>query len=107
MEVGYVDAIIEERKKAEEQRKHDEQTKDRSEFVDGFSIEELHKAFDAVCDLDNWKNPIKATVHMSLIDVTLRAIEFMTGTKGTVTGIMSSGRRVWIEAPGYYAGPCN
>jgi len=89
----------------EERRKT--QLINRSCLVDGFSIEELHKAFDAVCDLNNWKCAVKAEIHPSLLQVTLRAIEFMTGTKGTVTGVNPETGRIAIEAPGYYAGPCN
>jgi hypothetical protein len=92
---------------AHENEMRETQRVNRSCIVDGFSIEELHKAFDSVCDLTNWKYPVKAEIHPSLLQVTLRAIEFMTGTKGTVVSVNPETGRIGIEAPGYYAGPCN
>jgi len=76
-------------------------------FEDSIDVRrtELQDAFDSVTDANNWKNPINAWILKREVDITFKAIEYFTGTKGRI--IKESGAYVQIAADGYYGGPCN
>jgi hypothetical protein len=74
------------------------------EVVPGYTRTALKKAFDAVADPDDWKAPIEATIHQSMLDVTAKAIWFFTGTSCRERVRWNDGR-VAIEATGYRMGP--
>ena len=76
---------------------------EQEEVFRGFTLKELHDAFDKVKDPKDWKNPIRHTIDLSEINVTAAAIEFFTATDSTCQS--SKDRKVVIEAPGYYIGP--
>jgi hypothetical protein len=79
----------------------------------GYTDEELNAAFKRVQNPDHWKNPCDGIVCGRDLEVTLFAIEFFTGTTGTVTplytesAIYEGNRPYRVTAPGYRAGPCN
>ena len=69
---------------------------------DGYRLDELQRAFDAVADPTDWRNPIAARVSLARRDVTLAAIEFYTATKATVA---FRGRDCLVQSVGYRMGP--
>ena len=71
----------------------------------GYTIAEMEAAFKAVQDLVNWKAPINAVIERDKLDLTLRAIEFYTGTKGLWVPAGTDGSMVRVRAQGYAAGP--
>jgi len=62
---------------------------------------ELHEAFSAVQDRENWKRPIRATIPKTQVDVTRAAVIHFTGSVPIVTPC-PDGVHVEIEAAGYY-----
>jgi hypothetical protein len=71
---------------------------------EGFTIRELHAAFDLVKDADNWKNRINETARLETereIKAVEVAVTFFTGSVATVTPLGADTFR--IRAAGYYA----
>lgn len=67
----------------------------------GFDRDELQRAFDGVCDKDNWKNPIDAIVEVQDLSVVCSAIAFFAGGYPNVSRETCQYYRV--KSPGYYA----
>lgn len=70
----------------------------------GYTREELKNVFDCLCDHDDWKRPIRASIHANLLPTALVAVEFFTATKAKIEGSDKNGRFI-IVADGYRAGP--
>lgn len=72
--------------------------------VSGFTIAYLRHAFDAVCDKENWKNPVNAEIEDNMISATLVAIEFFTGSKARLkfVGRKDGVNKFKVWALGYY-----
>ena len=79
---------------------------DREALNGQYTVAELRAAWSLVENLDHWKEPVDAWVHSSMIGVVLDAIEFITGTKGTIAEVGENGR-IRVTAIGYRRGPCN
>lgn len=73
----------------------------RTTFERGYSLAELHAAFDLVKDRDDWKNRIDACVHPTFLPAVLVAVPFFTG--GPARVVVSEDGRIRVSAPGYYA----
>lgn len=69
----------------------------------GFTRDQLSRAFDLVCDPDDWKAEIHTLVPVEDRDVTVAAIEFYTGT-GVEIGPENQGH-VEVYSTGYRRGP--
>jgi hypothetical protein len=67
----------------------------------GYPIADLHAAFSAVCNQDNWKYPIDASVPADKLAITLVAIPFMCGGQCTVTP--DADGTFHVANAGYYA----
>jgi len=83
-----------------------------ADFMDYYTDEkvaELRDVFDRVCDPVNWKNPIRKWIWEEDFEITREAIMFFTATAPTIKKRepRPHSRMVYIEAPGYYAGPAN
>lgn len=72
----------------------------------GFTTIELQKAFLAVANDENWKNPIDRIVDESQVEILTAAIPWMTGTEATFLPANEPGK-IRVKADGYYLGPCN
>ena len=70
----------------------------------GFTIEQLKAAFDAMANPDDWKAPISALVKGEAVLLCVAAIEFYTGTDAQVALDVST-MTYAIESMGYRAGP--
>ena len=67
------------------------------------------KAFDQVCDPDDWKAEIDCVVPYQLANLYMQAIEFMTGVEPVGLGRVSMPRLddgYRITCIGYRRGPC-
>lgn len=62
------------------------------------------KAFDQVCDPNDWKGPIDCVVPYEVANIYMQAIEFMTGVKPA--GSMTETGMYRLRCVGYRAGPC-
>lgn len=70
----------------------------------------LHRAFDMVCDPEDWKAPIAAEVTLPEVDdgaIIAQAIAHFTATRPTVrlVGQNADGYRLSFTADGYRMGP--
>ena len=72
---------------------------------DGYSIDELTRAFEAVQDPSDWRNPIHNRVTYRNIDVTAKAIEYFTATRMRISDRSNRDGAVSITARGYRQGP--
>jgi hypothetical protein len=81
----------------------EQQRAERTQSVPGseYTQAELRAAYDLVCDPDNWKNPIDAWIHHSLIMIVQEAIMHFAGCQVEVVG--QAGRKLHVKAAGYYA----
>ena len=70
-------------------------------LLGGFTLEELHAAFDVVQNRENWKRPIRATIPKDRVEITRAAVIHFTGSVPIVTPC-PDGVHVEIEAAGYY-----
>ena len=74
----------------------------------GFTLAELKDAFDDVANAADWKGPIRATVGLDMLAVTLLAVEFFTATRCEIVRVSDVvAGAVEIRADGYRAGPAN
>lgn len=64
--------------------------------------EQLHEAFDKVCNPENWKLPIDATCTRADIDILSEAIVFFAGCRPTFEPIHGTDN-YRVRAVGYYA----
>ena len=69
---------------------------------DGFSVEELKAAFDAVCNKEDWRAPIDAEVSKGSLEITVSAITFYAATP---TRVSNTNNGFKIESIGYRDGP--
>ena len=69
--------------------------------VGSYTIWEMRKCFDNVCDDTNWKNPISCAVHHSLVDLTTESIKFFQGCSPEIVGIQPITGYVLIKSDGY------
>ena len=73
------------------------------------NAEVLRKAFDQVCDPNDWRGPIDALVPLTSSDIYVQAVEFMTATKPTLklSGHYGSDGHLMLrlQSVGYRAGP--
>ena len=77
---------------------------DPDQVVDGFTMLELHEAFELVQNRENWKAPIDATVTAATKrerDVIGRAVTFFTGSVAQFE--LVGFNRFRVRAAGYYA----
>tara|TARA_R110002051_G_scaffold304084_1_gene373263 strand:- start:666 stop:896 length:231 start_codon:yes stop_codon:yes gene_type:complete len=73
--------------------------------MSNYTHEELSKAFDSVCDPEDWKAPIRASVKYATHDFDLvkEAVEYFTAT--TVSFETGVSDELWVVADGYRMGP--
>lgn len=76
----------------------------RDELYDGYTMDELREAFDAVCDPTDWKGPIAATLPGEAVGLVVAAIKFFTATNPNVGRGVGPMRYV-VTSEGYRAGP--
>lgn len=73
----------------------------------GYAILDLHAAFNAVKNPENWKRRIVGLVSIRDIEITRRAAKFFAGSPLKVTyeepAHFGPDRRALVEGPGYYA----
>lgn len=69
----------------------------------GYPRSTLLKAFDVVCDPDDWRAPIDAEVAVEEVPVTVAAIEYFTATSVRVTRCHTD--RCRVRSVGYRSGP--
>jgi hypothetical protein len=77
-------------------------------FVKGIAsqhAELMRFAFNQICNPDDWKGPICATVTWDTANVYMQAVEFMTATKAACERFKDDPRLCNITSPGYRAGP--
>lgn len=75
----------------------------------GVLVADLHKAFDHVCNPDDWRAPIDAIVPVAELPLTVQAIGFYTGTGVKTNHAEISGciGEFWrVQSVGYRNGPC-
>ena len=70
----------------------------------GYTIAALREAFDAVCDPDDWKAPLCASVRGEAVMVAVAAIEFYVGETPKVS-LNTNTMRYLVESQGYRNGP--
>jgi len=70
---------------------------------DGRTIAELHKVMDAGQNTDDWKAPWAASVHHSMVQVVMQAVEFYHADKAVVVGIEPITGYVMMTGRGYQA----
>jgi len=80
------------------------QTTLTNSLLNGFTLDELEKAFDSVSNPEDWKAPIFAIVPGEAVLVIVEAIKFYTATVPTVS-LNTSTMEYYIESIGYRAGP--
>ena len=68
---------------------------------------ELKEAFELVQNAQHWKGPIEAVIPIEKRDVVEAAIPFYTATNAIFRPIQNNPARIYVEAPGYWAGPAN
>lgn len=64
------------------------------------------KAFDHVCDPNDWKAPIDCEVPWDVANIYMQAIEFMTGVKPTSEYVANYPAKARLICTGYRNGPC-
>jgi len=67
----------------------------------GFTVGELRRAFRLVAPIENWKDPIHATVDERYSAILKYAIPFMTGSTPVIIKIADG--KIRVQARGYYA----
>lgn len=81
-------------------------TSPADDLLGGYSEDELHRAFDAVANKENWKLPIAAVIDRDMLEVTCFAIMFFTGSIATTIPMQMLGGEAGkfsVTADGYYA----
>lgn len=81
------------------------------EATDGtFTVADLHKHYDRICNPDDWRAPIDVVVPKAETMITVAAIGFYTGTTCTtnkVDGPEECTGEFWkVTSVGYRNGPC-
>lgn len=69
----------------------------------GYTEAQLQEAFSKVRNKKHWKYPITATIQQSDFDVTSAAVTYFTGSHLEVVRVLKGGKRVRVEAAGYFA----
>jgi hypothetical protein len=72
-------------------------------LYDGFTQEQLNAAFNALHDPADWRAPIKAVVHVNLLELSVRAIRFFTATEPHAR-VLENGA-IELTSVGYRMGP--
>jgi len=67
----------------------------------GETIADLRKAFDAVCEAQDWKAPWAAFVPHQMVGIACRAVEFFHADKPELGGIEPLTGRVYMSGRGY------
>jgi len=96
-----MDAVIEAERKATE--KFEAETV--AARIDGhnYSIADLRKVFDAVCNPEDWKAPWAAFVPHQIVPVVMASVEFFHADRPTVGGIQPLTGKVSMMGKGYQA----
>jgi hypothetical protein len=71
--------------------------------AEGETVAQLREAFDAVANVDHWKNPWAAKVPAGLVGLVCRAVEFFHADVPTVHGVEPITGLVLITGRGYQA----
>jgi len=71
-------------------------------ILGGYTQEQLEVAFRVVQNPEHWKNPVRAIIPATQLEVTKAAIIHFTGSTAVVTPC-PNGTQVQVEAAGYYA----
>lgn len=67
----------------------------------GYTIADLRKTFDAVCNSKDWKLPFAAFVPRQIVGVVIAAGEFFHGVKPVASGVQPLTGKVLVESSGY------
>ncbi len=72
----------------------------------GYKVAEIRRAFEALCDPQDWKAPICAWIPHQLFGLAAVAVEFFTCTELKVVGGPEPlTGRILVQADGYRMGP--
>ena len=73
-------------------------------MYEGYTVEQMKKAFDAVANPNDWKAPIAASMTGESVNVVVAAIKFYTATVPEVTLDVAT-MRYHVHSDGYRNGP--
>lgn len=66
-----------------------------------YTIADLRKAFDAVCDAADWKSPVAVFVPHQSVAIVCKAIEWFQGCRPSLGGIQPLTGKVLVTSRGY------
>lgn len=76
---------------------------EKTEKFKGFTVAELRRVFDAVCNADNWKAPWAATLPHQHVPAVTAAVEYFHADTPTVDAIVPISGHVRMSGRGYQA----